>query len=402
VTLEYECVSCGRRLKIATAVYECPHCSPGEGFRKGNLIVVQPEGIIGRPGEKASISEMLPYDPARIPAFPAGGTPLSHPRRLSSRYGVERLYFKNDHLNPSGSLKDRASLLVALQALELGEKSITVASTGNAGSAMACAGAAAGLDIILFVPETAPRAKLLQSILYGARVVPVRGTYDDAFKLSIEYSKAFGGINRNTAYNPLTVEGKKSVALEIYNQLEGRSPDTVYVPVGDGVIFSSVYKGFADLKKAGYLNSLPELILVQAEGSNAISRSYREGTEHLLSSSNTFADSIAVASPSSGELAIQALNATGGRAIDVSDDAIRTAQLELCTEAGTFVEPSSAAAWAGFLADKASLDPERVAVVILTGTGFKDLREAETLATVPSSCEAEIGAVMEYLSTYSK
>ena len=407
--LEYECVSCGRRLETAAPVYECPKCGAGRegagrpdrlpsGFRKGNLIVVQPETVSGRPGEPARIAEMLPYDPSRIPAFPAGGTSLSKPERLSERYGVDRLYFKNDHLNPSGSLKDRASLLVALQARELGEKKIAVASTGNAGSAMACAGAAAGLDVILLVPESAPRAKLLQSILYGARVIPVCGTYDDAFRLSIEYSKISGCINRNTAYNPLTLEGKKTVALEIYNQLGGRPPGTVYVPAGDGVIFSGVYKGFSDLKKAGYSESLPELVLVQAEGSNAIAGSFREGAEQVLSSANTFADSISVASPASGELAIKALTETGGRAVEVSDEAIQAAQIELCEEAGTFVEPSSAAAWAGFLADRSVVDPESEVVVLLTGTGFKDLGEADTLVTVPASCEAEIGAVIAYLS----
>ncbi len=404
MTLEYECVSCGHRLKAAAPVYACPACAcdadhkPSE-FRKGNLIVVQPDTVSGNPGEPVRISKMLPYDPAMLPAYPVGGTSLSKPTRLCEQYGLRNLYFKNEYLNPSGSLKDRASLLVALQAMDLGEKLIAVASTGNAGSAMACAGAAAGLDVVLFVPESAPRAKLLQAILYGARVIPVRGTYDEAFKLSIEYSRVAGGINRNTAYNPLTIEGKKSVALEIYNQLGGKPPDTVYIPAGDGVIFSAVYKGFNDLKKAGFSQSLPKLVLVQAIGSNAIARCFADGTERALSSPSTIADSISVGSPASGELAIKALRETGGRAIEVSDEGIQVAQIELCKAAGAFVEPSSASAWAGLLADRTNLDPESVVVVLLTGTGFKDLDEADSLVKLPPPCEAEIGAVMKYLST---
>jgi threonine synthase len=355
---------------------------------------VQPDRISGRAGEKVRIPDLLPYDPGSLPAFPAGGTSLSAPGRLRDCYGFSRLFFKNDHLNPSGSLKDRASLLVALQALALGERTVTVASTGNAGSAMASAGAAAGLDVVLLVPESAPKAKLLQSLLYGAKVVPIKGDYDAAFELSIEYTQMAGGINRNTAYNPLTLEGKKTVALEIYNQLGGRVPDAVYIPAGDGVIFSGAYKGF--------------LLLVQAEGSNAIAGSFsargRAGlrachrAERILPSVRTFADSIAVANPAAGEMAIRGLIETGGRAIEVSDEEIRSAQKELCAKAGAFVEPSSAAAWAGFLVDRGNLDPENTVVILLTGNGFKDIREAETLISMPASCEPEIDAVLEYLS----
>ena len=405
--IEYECVSCGHRLTASDPVYSCPNCRTDAGFRKGNLIVVQSDRVCGQLGEQASIPALLPFDPRSLPAFPAGGTSLSAPQRLRNRYGFDKLFFKNDYLNPSGSLKDRASLLVALQALALGERTITVASTGNAGSAMASAGAAAGLDVILLVPESAPKTKLLQSLLYGAKVVPIKGDYDKAFELSIEYTRKAGGITRNTAYNPLTLEGKKTAALEIYNQLGGRVPDALYIPAGDGVIFSGAYKGFIDLKKAGFTDSLPTLLLVQAKGSNAIAKSFApvidvgagEGASEILTTTNTFADSISVGNPAAGEMAIQGLVETGGRAIEVSDEDIRSAQIELCAEAGAFVEPSSAAAWAGFLADKGNVDPGSCVVVLLTGSGFKDIQEADTLITVPPSCDPEIDAVIEYLST---
>ena len=329
--------------------------------------------------------------------FPVGNTPLITPESLAKRYGTTNLFLKYDGLNPSGSLKDRASLLVAELALHQGEERVVLASTGNAGSAMACAGAALGLEVVLLVPETAPRAKLLQSILYGARVVPVVGTYDDAFGLSIELSAELGGINRNTAYNPFTTEGKKTVSIEIYNQLGGRVPDYIYVPTGDGVIYGGVHKGFQDLMACGATDSVPKLIMVQAEGSNALARSRREGSEIALSTSKTIADSISVCSPANGEMALKDMRECGGWAVEVQDSAISAAQIELARRAGVFVEPASAAAWAGFTADRSRLDGDATVVVLLTGTGFKDMGALESEVTVPASCPADIDAVAAYL-----
>ena len=175
---------------------------------------------------------------------------------------------------------------------------------------MACAGAACGLTVVLFVPGAAPRAKLLQSLMYGAQVIPVQGTYDDAFALSIEYTRAFGGINRNTGFNPFTIEGKKTVSLELYNQLGCGVPDVVYVPVGDGVIISGAAKGFADLMEAGLADRMPAMVAVQAEGSNAIARSWREKREVVLTRTSTIADSLSVASPACGRMALGWLSRT--------------------------------------------------------------------------------------------
>ncbi len=277
----YACVSCGRTLDSSEVVYLCPHCSrePADpaGFPRGYLSVVCTPTAAPQKGREIDPSTFLPLPLTRWPSFPAGATPLVAPLALRTSTGLAGLWLKNDTVSMSGSLKDRASILVAEQALALGETRVVLASTGNAGASMACAGAACGLQVILFVPASAPRAKLLQSLLFGARVVPVKGTYDDAFELSIAYTSRFGGINRNTAYNPFTVEGKKTVSLEIYNQLGCQAPDVAYVPTGDGVIFSGACKGFADLREAGLIDRLPQMIVVQAEGSNAIARSWREG-----------------------------------------------------------------------------------------------------------------------------
>ncbi len=402
--IRYECVTCGRALESEAVVYECPRCAVAkggaagaEGFPRGYLSVTwtPPPGLAR--GMRVDPAAFLPLPLAGRAAFPAGDTPLVAPARLREKTGFTGLFFKNDTLNPSGSLKDRASALVAAQAASRGEKRVVLASTGNAGASMACAGAAHGQDVILFVPAAAPRAKLLQSLLYGARVVPVEGTYDDAFSLSIAWTKAFGGINRNTGYNPLTVEGKKTVAIELYNQLGG-VPDVVYVPTGDGVILSGVAKGFLDLVKAGCAEKAPVLVAVQAEGSNALARSWREGGEITLTRVATIADSLSVARPASGHLALSGLRRTGGRAVEVTDAEISGAQAELAREAGMFVEPSSAAAWAGFLKDRGALDRGATVVVLLTGTGFKDTGAAEKLVRMPPPCAADLDGAARLLA----
>jgi threonine synthase len=396
MTLRYSCVTCGHTLDAKEVVYECPLCAretrrdDSSGFPRGCLSVIFTPVDMHRAGREADILSFLPIPVTKLPSFPAGRTPLVEPTRLRQKTGFANLWLKNDTLSMSGSLKDRASLLVAEQALAHGEKRVALASTGNAGASMACVGAAYGLEVILFVPAAAPRAKLLQSLLYGARVVPVNGTYDDAFGLSIAFTRAFGGINRNTAYNPFTVEGKKTVSLEIYNQLGSSAPDVMYVPTGDGVIFSGACKGFADLEASGRTDRMPTMVVVQPEGSNAISRSWKQGRETVISRTSTIADSLSVCRPAAGAMALGFLKRSAGRAVEVTDAEISTAQAELAKEAGLFVEPSSAAAWAGFLKDKANLDPGVRIVVLLTGTGFKDTASAEKLVSMPAPCAPEL------------
>jgi threonine synthase len=407
VKLRYACVTCQRTFDAEGIVYECPHCAahgrapgagPADGYPRGYLSVVWTPSARLAMGSIVDPRDMLPLPAGASMPFPVGDTPLVAPARLASRAGYPGLRLKNDTLNPSGSLKDRASLLVAEWAVSLGESRVALASTGNAGASMACIGAACGLEVVLFVPAAAPRAKLLQSLLYGARVVPVKGTYDDAYRLSIEYTRTRGGINRNTAFNPLTVEGKKTVAVEIYNQMGCRVPDMVYVPTGDGVIVSGVFKGFVDLMKAGCSDRMPRIVAVQAEGSNAISRGWRDGGEPVLSGASTIADSLSVSRPSAGIMALGCLGRYGGRAIEVSDAQISAAQKELAGEAGLFVEPSSAAAWAGFKKDRERVDTRSSVVVLLTGTGFKDTKAAETLVSMPSPCAPDLEASLRLLA----
>lgn len=388
-------------------VYQCPVCAgknPEGTFPQGNLIVEYDKGDLKKAAGKDVVSflDFFPYEVPTPEVYPVGNTPIIRPHRLGERYGFANLICKMDNALPSGSFKDRASQLIAAQAIAHHQNRIALASTGNAGAAMSCAGAAYGLEIVLFVPETAPVNKLMQSVLYGATVVPVKGTYDDAFALSIEYTKLFGGINRNTAYNPMTIEGKKSIAIELYQQLGHHVPDVVYVPVGDGCIFAGVYKGFHDLHRAGVIERVPHLVCCQSDRSNAISRAFETGDFHNLEAATTRADSISVESPANGRMAVRYIKESEGWTSVVSDEEILESQLELARESGIFVEPAAACAFAGFKKDSehlaSTLGRDCEVCVLLTGTGFKDMAVFNGKVSIPPAIENSVEAVKKRFS----
>ena len=400
---KYVCVDCGKEYVTDDIIYQCPDCAlqqkEGE-FPRGYLKVLYDNDDLREIGKKdhVSIYDFFPYTVPTPEVYPVGVTPIVEPKRLNKKIGLKNVFCKMDAYLPSGSFKDRASQLIAAQAIAHGEKRIALASTGNAGAAMSCAGAAYGLDIILFVPETAPINKLMQSVLYGATVVPVKGSYDDAFLLSIEYTKHFGGINRNTAYNPMTIEGKKSVSIELFEQLGRKVPDVVYVPVGDGCIISGVYKGFYDLAHAGLIEKIPYIVCAQSERSNAITMAFTTGKFKSIQAS-TRADSISVDIPASGRMAVRYLKEYGGWCTQVTEQEILDAQMSLVHDSGIFVEPASATAWAALCKDSEMLAKrfgKDVSVcVLLTGIGFKDMAVFDGRVRMPESIENSKEAVIE-------
>jgi threonine synthase len=395
----YRCTECGRTFARDAVRYLCPDCGPGgppgEPLR-GVLEAVLDEtelrrALDARPGD---LRAFLPVEPEFHPAYPVGNTPLVAVPGLGAALGFERLLVKNDALEPSGSLKDRASFLVVAEAIRLGEPRVVTASTGNAASALAAVCAATDREAVIFVPKTAPRAKLVQMLVHGARVVPIDGTYDDAFRLSLEYTRERGGLNRNTAYHPLTIEGKKTVALEIFFQLGGRAPDAVVVPVGDGVILAGVWKGFTDLVRCGRLDRLPRLVAVQAEGSAAIHRFVTTGIFRKVDVPDTIADSIAVGVPSNARLARKAIEESGGFSLTVSDEEILEAQGLLARTTGIFAEPSAAAVVAALpRVDEDRLDRGSEIVLLVTGHGLKDVEAPLARLSLPDPVPATLDAV---------
>jgi threonine synthase len=337
------------------------------------------------------IASLLPVEKQFFPPIPVGGTPLWEPRRLRRELDFPGLYIKDDGLNPTCSLKDRASFLVSALAAKFGIHEIVLASTGNAGSSMAGVGAAAGQKVTLFLPKAAPKAKLIQALQYGARVFRVDGSYDDAYELSLAYTARFGGLSRNTAYNPMTLEGKKTVSLEVFRQL-GRAPDHVFVAAGDGCILSGVYKGFRDLRQLGLSDRLPVVTAVQAEGSAALARAFERGV-FVREASSTVADSICVDVPKNGFHALRQMQAHGGQVVKVSDEQILAAQARLSRAAGLFTEPAGAAAFAGFLEARPRLPPGAVAVVLATGNGLKDSAAAGRSVAIPEKVITDLDEV---------
>jgi threonine synthase len=322
----------------------------------------------------------------------AGWTPVYQLERLAQELGLDHLWLKDESRNPTASFKDRASAVVVARAREIAAETIVTASTGNAGAALAGMSAAVGQKAVIFAPKSAPPAKVAQLLVFGAKVILVDGTYDEAFDLTIQAAEEFGWYCRNTGYNPFTAEGKKTAALEIWewwdvehhtwhepgNLLDQHPPLTIFVSVGDGNIISGIHKGFKDLLTLGWIERIPRIIGVQAEGSAAIANAFHAGTEQIIPiSANTIADSISVDLPRDGVRAVRAARETGGTYILVSDDEILQAIAALGPQ-GIFAEPAGATAYAGLVKaiGQGVIDAGDPVLVLNTGSGLKDVRAA--------------------------
>ncbi len=378
----YRCSLCSKAFKIEPELTLCPECSKSQQKDQPLHGVLEVE-LHGSIGKKFNILDLLPVEAEYFPPVPVGHTPLWEPENLRKPSGFQNLYLKDDGANPTSSFKDRASYLVSAFAKKFNIQDIALASTGNAGSSMAGIGAAAGQAITLFLPKTAPVAKLVQALQYGATVYRVDGSYDLAYDISLEYSRRKGGMNRNTAYNPMTIEGKKTVSLELYQQL-GKEPDIVFVSVGDGCILSGVYKGFRDLKQLGIISEIPKIIGVQAENSDALYRAWTTG-EFTLIPTSTVADSICVDVPRNGLHALSQIKEFQGELMTVTDAEIITAQAQLSATTGLFTEPAGAAAFAGFLKAAPTLDQAASIVILATGNGLKDSTSAQLGINMPET-----------------
>src|SRR3989339_419201 len=390
----YRCSVCDGQYPITPELMLCPNCSvipqSADQPPRGILDVVIDKKI----KSSANIFDFLPVEQEFFLPMPVGNTPLWRPPLLKQHLEFKNLFIKDDSLNPTGSFKDRASFLVSAFANKHKINEITLASTGNAGSSMSGVGAAAGQKITLFLPKSAPPAKIVQSIKYGANVITVDGNYDFAFDISLEYSKRKKILSRNTAYNPLTIEGKKTVSLEIFNQLDSNVPDHVFVPTGDGVIITGVYKGFADLIALGLSKKMPTIHCVQATGSDAINRAWASGHFSKISA-NTIADSISVDIPRNGWRTLKYLKEFKGQTVTVSDEEILQAQSYLAQNSGIFAEPAAATSFAGFLRVKDSISKNDSVIILITGNGLQDIKSAMINVKMP---DKHIKSIDELLS----
>ena len=408
------CTECGASYSENEVRYVCPSCAeaqkPGETTRGVLEVEWDPEAL--RAGWARYLDDALtrglervrPLLPLsdRAPVLPlvVGDTPLCAVPLLRERLDLPNLWVKDDTRNPSASYKDRASALVCLKAAEYGESVVVAASTGNAATALSCLSASLGQRAVIVVPASAPQAKLVQMLCYGATVVPVKGSYDQAFELSLQATNLFGWYNRNTAYNPFTIEGKKTAALEIVRDFGGHAPDVVVVPTGDGVILSGIAKGFRDLVRAGVIGRVPRLISAQASGSAAIASALRESRDlTTVAGAQTVADSICVDAPRAGLLALREVRASGGHGVVVQDDAIVQAIAELARYGGIFAEPAAAAALAGLHAARREhlISESDEVVLMITGHGLKDVATASGAIEMPEAIDPTAEALQERL-----
>lgn len=436
--MHLQCTLCNKTYAIDSVKYVCP-----DHGDEGILDIVYDYDEINRRTSPHLISQsrdgsiwrywdLLPLnDRNMIPALQVGWTPLYRANFLGGQLGLDALYIKDDGRNPTASYKDRPSAVVVAKAGELGERIVTTASSGNAGAALAGMAASAHIPAVIFVPESAPQAKITQLLIYGARVLLVRGTYDEASDLCLAASKEFGWYCRNTSYNPYTTEGKKTGALEICEQLalerhnrievvaqravremlapqsvpieHWHAPDRIFVSVGDGNIIGGIWKGLRDLYALGWISKMPKLMGVQAEGSAACYNAWRAGTDEITPiDAHTIADSIDVGLPRDGRRAVRAVRATDGEFITVSDDEILDAMRELARGEAVFAEPAASAAYAGLLkAVRAhQVDRAETIVVLITGNGLKDVKSAMKAAGTATVIEPTLDAVREKIADF--
>jgi len=413
----YRCIACATTQDAAYDGFVCPDCG-------GNLDIEYDYDKAARafPGAgRGGPRDIFDYA-ALLPAFPdqsfplrVGATPLYQSKRLGASIGLDQLYLKDESGNPSASIKDRASAVALQRAIDTKAEVIAAASTGNAGSSLACLSAALGRKAVVFVPETAPVAKLTQLLSYGATVLAVRGNYDDAFELCLAASDEFGWFNRNTGHNPFTREGKKTCSYEIWHALGADMPDRIVVATGDGNVISGIWKGCRDLQSMGLVDTLPKIDAAQSTASDAISRTVHKLRRRRSKdidwsklkvesvSATTVADSIAVDRPRDGLAAVKAVVESGGEAVTVPDDDILAAIPDMSRLAGVFPEPAAAAPLAALqkmLADN-TIDPGERVVLIVSGSGLKDVGHAARAAGRPTVIEPELDAVRRALASRS-
>jgi len=412
-----KCLICGAEYRPDEIEYVCP--KHGD---EGIVDVRYDYDLIGRRISPQSLAEdrnytiwrykpLLPVEPdSPVPPLTVGWTPLYRADRLAAGLGLKYVWVKDEGREPSASFKDRASVIAVVKAQERGAKIITTSSTGNAGAALSALCASVGQPNVIFVPESAPPAKIAQLLVYGSTVMLVRGTYDDAFELCAQAAREFGWYNRNTGFNPYMTEGKKTAAYEICEQLTvgaglvgskevGRgmsqnpphhwdAPDRIFVSVGDGCVIGGVHKGLKDLLALGWIKKMPKIMGVQAAGSAALYEAWRTGIDAMQMTpidAHTIADSISAGLPADRIKGLAAVRETGGAYIKVTDDEILAAIPALARGSGVFAEPAGAAAYAGLVKAVADglVDPEECIVVLSTGNGLKDIAAARKSVSEP-------------------
>ena len=396
------CIQCGTEYEAIPTITTCSKCSGILDIKYDYEYIKTKitKEVLGARVDNSMwrYKEFLPVTgESKVQKLRVGWSPFYEEKRLANIIGINKLYVKDDGVNPTASLKDRASAMAVVKAEEAGMSIIACSSTGNAASSLAGNAAAAGFTSYIFVPERAPKGKVAQLMMFGANVISVKGSYEDTFRLSAEAIDRWGWYNRNAAINPYLMEGKKTVALEIAEQLNWKMTDFVAVSVGDGCTIAGVWKGFKDLYEVGFIDKLPRLISVQAKGCCPLNRAIEQNKDWYPMEENTIADSIAVGVPRNPDKALRAIRESNGIVVNVSDEEILSAMKLLGTTCGVFAEPAGATGTAGLKkALELKMIPEDATVVsIVTGSGLKDVANAIKAAGEPIAIAPEMSLLLE-------
>jgi len=371
-----QCFNCHTKYLTQTTNYRCEKCS-------GPLEVRFQISQRTIPWKKRSFSvwkyrELLPINSDRfITTLAEGGTGLHHCERLGHEIGLKRLYVKNEGENPTGSFKDRGMTVAMSKARELGKSKVVCASTGNTAASLAAYSARGGLQCIVIVPEGKVAAgKMLQVMIHGARIFQVKGGFDQAMAAVVKLTESRKRFYLMNSLNPFRLEGQKTLAFEVCDQLGDETPDTLVLPVGNGGNISAIWKGFGEFRELGITKTRPRMIGIQAENAAPLAEAIKRKQESIQPVTNprTIASAIRIGSPVNWMKVLRAISESDGTAEIVSDREILTAQNDLASKEGIFVEPASAASIAGLrkCVDAGRIDRSDLVVCVTTGHGLKD------------------------------
>lgn len=408
---QYKCTTCHKEIEYDASINVCPDCGDdgildieydyhsikeimNESYFKGKL-----------PNSIWRYLPLLPVENTYIDqTLCVGWTPLYKSRHLKEKYGLKKLFIKDEGLNPTQSLKDRASVIACVKAKEMKKDVIACSSTGNAASSLAGNAAKLGLKTVIFVPKRAPIGKLTQLMVFGSTLFKVDGDYKDAYQLSKEAIHHYGWYNRNAAINPHMVEGKKTVALEIAEQLDFKPTDWIITSVGDGCTIAGVYKGLYDLLQLGLIQKMPKIMGVQSCGCSPFYDAFHENRHLQEAEENTIADSIAVGIPRNPIKGMNAVKKSSGTFVKVSDQEIMDAMIELGHLEGVFAEPAAAASLAGMIRARKEeiIKADDTVTVIVTGNGLKDTKNALEKVGEPMLLNANLDDLINYIERGDK
>jgi len=379
-----QCFECHRDLPAEETGFRCKTC--------GGLLEVQfdLDGKREPAWKNRQLSvwryrELLPIEKEEsIISLAEGGTGLHRCKRLGRRLGLKKFYVKNEGENPTGSFKDRGMTVAISKARELGKNKVLCASTGNTAASLAAYSARAGMECIVLIPKgKVAGGKMLQVLMHGAKLIQIEGDFDQALEIAMQLADRRGEFYLMNSLNPFRLEGQKTLAFEILDQLDMRVPDVVVLPVGNGGNISAAWKGFSEFQQLRIVKDRPRMIGIQAEKAAPIARAVKSKQNKIRPVHNpqTIATAIRIGSPVNWPKVLRTIKESRGTAETVTDHEILEAQKELATLEGIFVEPASAASIAGLkkLTEKGRVDPSETIVCVTTGHGLKDPSVLERL-----------------------